>query len=106
MFGFLSQGFACHGCGAGQVRKRPGYDGIQGSIDLPFEQAFVLSPCPDKSWRAFVFDIHLTHDAAKLRDVVLVIRADEAEHRDVNHSFVDAYDGKRSSLEAQEENIK
>ena len=43
---------------------------------------------------------------AKLRDVVLVIRADEAEHRDVNHSFVDAYDGKRSSLEAQEENIK
>ena len=26
---------------------------------------------------------------ARLRDVVLVIRADEAEHRDVNHGFVD-----------------
>ena len=29
---------------------------------------------------------------ARLRDVVEVIRADEAEHRDVNHSFVDAID--------------
>ena len=29
---------------------------------------------------------------ATLRDVVIVIRADEAEHRDVNHSFVDVMD--------------
>jgi ubiquinol oxidase len=29
---------------------------------------------------------------ATLRDVVMVIRADEAEHRDVNHSFVDSFD--------------
>lgn len=29
---------------------------------------------------------------AKLRDVIEYIRADEAEHRDVNHSFVDALD--------------
>jgi ubiquinol oxidase len=34
---------------------------------------------------------------AKLRDVVMVIRADEAEHRDVNHSFVDAIDKKRGN---------
>ena len=33
---------------------------------------------------------------ATLRDVVLVIRADEAEHRDVNHGFVDAIDEKRA----------
>jgi len=33
---------------------------------------------------------------ATLRDVVMVIRADEAEHRDVNHGFVGAYDDKRS----------
>ncbi len=34
---------------------------------------------------------------ATLRDVVLVIRADEAEHRDVNHGFVEAIDKKRQS---------
>lgn len=33
---------------------------------------------------------------AKLRDVVLVIRADEAEHRDVNHGFVEAIDKRRT----------
>lgn len=33
---------------------------------------------------------------ARLRDVVCVVRADEAEHRDVNHGFVDAIDKKRS----------
>ena len=33
---------------------------------------------------------------ATLRDVVMVIRADEAEHRDVNHGFVDAIDERRS----------
>jgi ubiquinol oxidase len=31
---------------------------------------------------------------ATLRDVVLVIRADEAHHRDVNHGFADALSGK------------
>ncbi|MFT6332155.1 MAG: ubiquinol oxidase [Lentimonas sp.] len=29
---------------------------------------------------------------AKLRDVILYVRADEAEHRDVNHEFVSAID--------------
>lgn len=37
----------------------------------------------------------LSEDAT-LRDVVLVIRADEAEHRDVNHGFVDAIDERRA----------
>jgi ubiquinol oxidase len=29
---------------------------------------------------------------ATLRDVVLVVRADEANHRDVNHYFADEYE--------------
>ncbi len=29
---------------------------------------------------------------ARLRDVIIAVRADEAEHRDVNHSFADALD--------------
>jgi len=33
---------------------------------------------------------------ANLRDVVIVVRADEAEHRDVNHRFVDQIDARRS----------
>jgi len=33
---------------------------------------------------------------ATLRDVVIAVRADEAEHRDVNHSFVDEIDAKRN----------
>ena len=32
---------------------------------------------------------------ARLIDIILVIRADEAEHRDVNHGFVDALDDYR-----------
>jgi ubiquinol oxidase len=32
-------------------------------------------------------------DDATLRDVVLVVRADEAHHRDVNHGFADELDG-------------
>jgi len=32
---------------------------------------------------------------ATLRDVVIVVRADEAEHRDVNHNFVDQIDNRR-----------
>lgn len=33
---------------------------------------------------------------AKLRDVIIAVRADEAEHRDVNHSFVDVIDRNRN----------
>ncbi len=32
---------------------------------------------------------------ATLRDVIIAVRADEAEHRDVNHSIVDALDAKK-----------
>jgi len=32
-------------------------------------------------------------DSATLRDVVLVVRADEAHHRDVNHGFADELAG-------------
>ena len=34
---------------------------------------------------------------ATLRDVVIAVRADEAEHRDVNHYFVDAIDERRAA---------
>lgn len=33
---------------------------------------------------------------ARLRDVVVAVRSDEAEHRDVNHSFAADLDGKRN----------
>ena len=33
---------------------------------------------------------------ATLRDVIIAVRADEAEHRDVNHSFVDMLDARRA----------
>jgi len=33
---------------------------------------------------------------AKLIDVIIAVRADEAEHRDVNHSFVDEIDTRRA----------
>ena len=33
---------------------------------------------------------------ATLRDVIIAVRADEAEHRDVNHSFVDDIDERRT----------
>ncbi|MEM8986280.1 MAG: alternative oxidase [Pseudomonadota bacterium] len=32
---------------------------------------------------------------ATLRDVIIAVRADEAEHRDVNHGFADDYDQRR-----------
>ncbi len=32
---------------------------------------------------------------ARLRDVIIAVRADEAEHRDVNHGFVEALDERR-----------
>lgn len=40
---------------------------------------------------------------ARLRDVIIAVRADEAEHRDVNHGFVDVIDSRREpqSSEAQ-----
>lgn len=34
-------------------------------------------------------------DDARLRDVVLAVRADECEHRNVNHAFVDTLDARR-----------
>ena len=36
---------------------------------------------------------------ATLRDVIIAVRADEAEHRDVNHSFVDIIDKRRKGSE-------
>ena len=33
---------------------------------------------------------------ARLRDVIIAVRADEAEHRDVNHSFVDELDRRKA----------
>ena len=36
---------------------------------------------------------------ARLRDVVVVVRADEAEHRDVNHAFADALGRGEDSIE-------
>jgi ubiquinol oxidase len=38
-------------------------------------------------------------DGATLRDVVLVVRADEAHHRDVNHGFADELAGRPARLE-------
>ena len=32
---------------------------------------------------------------ARLTDVIIAVRADEAEHRDVNHAFVNAIDKRR-----------
>ncbi len=34
---------------------------------------------------------------ARLRDVIIAVRADEAEHRDVNHGFVDILDERRAA---------
>jgi len=34
---------------------------------------------------------------AKLRDVIIVVRADEAGHRDVNHAFADTIDQRRAA---------
>ena len=36
-------------------------------------------------------------DDARLRDVIIAVRADEAEHRDVNHEFVDILDKRRKA---------
>ena len=36
---------------------------------------------------------------AQLREVIIAVRADECEHRDVNHDFVDQLDAKRGGTE-------
>jgi hypothetical protein len=39
------------------------------------------------------------HEATKLRDVIVAVRADEAGHRDRNHQLANAlYDGSQNSL--------
>lgn len=40
---------------------------------------------------------------ATLRDVIIAVRADEMEHRDVNHGFVDALDERRGKYHPDEE---
>ena len=35
---------------------------------------------------------------ARLTDVIIAVRADEAEHRDVNHSFVDELDARKAKI--------
>ena len=37
---------------------------------------------------------------ARLREVIIAVRADEMEHRDVNHAFVDSIDGRRREKRA------
>ncbi|MEL6486910.1 MAG: alternative oxidase [Pseudomonadota bacterium] len=39
---------------------------------------------------------------ARLRDVIIAVRADEAEHRDVNHGFVDALDARKADSAVDE----
>lgn len=39
---------------------------------------------------------------ARLRDVIIAVRADEAEHRDVNHHFVDVIDGKKREVKGMD----
>ena len=36
-------------------------------------------------------------DDARLRDVILAVRADECAHRDVNHGFVDILDSRQKT---------
>lgn len=40
--------------------------------------------------------------SAKLRDVIIAVRADEAEHRDVNHGFVEELDARRAQRRLEE----
>jgi len=39
---------------------------------------------------------------ARLRDVIIAVRADEAEHRDVNHGFVDILDARKAGASLEE----
>ncbi|EAQ27644.1 putative oxidase [Erythrobacter sp. NAP1] len=41
------------------------------------------------------------HSDARLSDVIIAVRADEAEHRDVNHCFVDRIDERRDGTRAK-----
>ena len=41
-------------------------------------------------------------DDATLRDVVIAVRADEANHRDVNHAFADELAGRLDSERGDE----
>ena len=42
---------------------------------------------------------------ATLRDVIIAVRADEAEHRDVNHHFVDLIDERREGVTARRRSL-
>ncbi|MCK0127780.1 alternative oxidase [Erythrobacter sp. F6033] len=42
---------------------------------------------------------------ARLRDVIIAVRADEAEHRDVNHCFVDKIDERREGSIARRRSL-
>ncbi|MEP1422495.1 MAG: alternative oxidase [Erythrobacter sp.] len=43
----------------------------------------------------FAIDYWQLPQDARLREVIITVRTDEAEHRDVIHNFVDAIDAKR-----------
>lgn len=43
-------------------------------------------------------------ESARLKDVIIVVRADEAEHRDVNHDFVDQLDARRGGQKRSKPN--
>ncbi len=45
-------------------------------------------------------------DHATLRDVVIVVRADEANHRDVNHGFADELSGHKTSDEKGHDTLR
>jgi ubiquinol oxidase len=42
---------------------------------------------------------------ARLRDVIIAVRADEAEHRDVNHGFVDELDARKAHKPLESEPV-
>ncbi|MEO0398359.1 MAG: alternative oxidase [Pseudomonadota bacterium] len=48
-------------------------------------------PAPD-----IAIDYWKLRSDARLRDVIIAVRADEAEHRDVNHGFADDFDERRN----------
>jgi hypothetical protein len=53
---------------------------------------------PNVAARAIAKHYWRLPDAATLRDVVLVVRADEAHHRDVNHGFASTLAGLPSTM--------
>ena len=56
------------------------------------EAADTATACAQHYWKL--------PEAATLRDVVLVVRADEAHHRDVNHGFANTLSGLPEEREA------